>query len=223
MAQPRTALIAVDVQRDFCEGGSLAVSGGEAAAAGISDLIEAAGSAYVLVVATRDWHYDPGTHFAQAGTDPNFIDTWPVHCVAESPGADWHPDFRLPPDAVVISKGEHEAAYSGFEGQAGDGRSLAQVLRDSEVDQVDVASPPATAYGPPLSMQSRPASPLECSHLSPQTWTRPQPTKPWKPCAALGSPSPVDGGARRLDRLARPVGSQSCCWDSCSRWLAGSN
>ena len=145
MAQPRTALIAVDVQRDFCEGGSLAVSGGEAAAAGISDLIEAAGSAYVLVVATRDWHYDPGTHFAQAGTDPNFIDTWPVHCVAESPGADWHPDFRLPPDAVVISKGEHEAAYSGFEGQAGDGRSLAQVLRDSEVDQVDVAGI-ATSY-----------------------------------------------------------------------------
>jgi len=145
MAQAKTALIAIDVQRDFCEGGSLAVSGGEAAAVGISDLIEAAGSAYVLIVATRDWHYDPGTHFAPAGSDPDFVDTWPVHCVAESSGAEWHPDFRLPAEAVIISKGEHKAAYSGFEGHASDGRSLAQVLRDSEVDHVDLVGI-ATTY-----------------------------------------------------------------------------
>ncbi len=145
MAQPRTALIAVDVQRDFCEGGSLAVSGGEAAAAAISDLIQAAGSAYALVVATRDWHFDPGEHFAPAGVDPDFVDTWPVHCVAESPGADWHPDFRLPPDAVIISKGEHEAAYSGFQGHASDGRSLDRVLTDSGVERVDVVGI-ATSY-----------------------------------------------------------------------------
>lgn len=145
MVQPRTALIAVDVQRDFCEGGSLAVSGGDAVAAGISDLIDAAGTAYVLVVATRDWHLDPGSHFAQPGTAPDFVHTWPVHCLADSAGAAWNPDFRLPPDAVIISKGEHGAAFSGFEGHTGDGRSLMQVLRDDHVDRVDVVGI-ATSY-----------------------------------------------------------------------------
>jgi nicotinamidase/pyrazinamidase len=138
MVQPRTALIAVDVQRDFCEGGSLAVSGGDAVAAGISDLIDAAGTAYVLVVATRDWHLDPGSHFAEPGTDPDFVRTWPVHCLADSAGAAWNPHLRLPPDAVIISKGEHAAAFSGFEGHADDGRSLTQVLRDDHVGCVDV-------------------------------------------------------------------------------------
>jgi nicotinamidase/pyrazinamidase len=145
MVEPRTALIAVDVQRDFCEGGTLAVSGGDAVAAGISDLIEAAGTAYVLVVATRDWHVDPGSHFAQPGTDPDFVHTWPVHCLADSAGAGWNPDFRIPPDAVIVSKGEYGAAFSGFEGHTGDGRSLGQVLRDDHVDAVDVVGI-ATSY-----------------------------------------------------------------------------
>jgi len=138
-------LIVVDVQRDFCEGGSLAVPGGEAAALAITDLIESAAGAYAVVVATRDWHVDPGAHFAEEGTRPDFVDTWPVHCVAGTAGAEWHPELRLPESAVVVSKGEHAAAYSGFEGVAGDGRSLSDVLSDEGVSAVDVVGI-ATSY-----------------------------------------------------------------------------
>ena len=139
------ALIVVDVQRDFCEGGSLAVGGGEAAAAGISDLIEAAVGAYSVVVATRDWHVDPGPHFAAPGQAPDFADSWPRHCVAGTDGAEWHPDLHLPDSAVVVSKGEHEAAFSGFEGCTADGEKLADLLRRREVDRVDVVGI-ATSY-----------------------------------------------------------------------------
>ena len=132
------ALIVVDVQRDFCEGGSLAVPGGEAAAAGITDLIEAAGDAYTMVVATRDWHVDPGSHFATDGEPPDFADSWPRHCVAGTEGADWHPDLHLPDRAVVVSKGEKAAAYSGFDGRTAEGESLADLLRRNGVDRVDV-------------------------------------------------------------------------------------
>jgi nicotinamidase/pyrazinamidase len=138
MTPTNTALIVVDVQRDFCEGGSLPVPGGEAAAAGITDLIDAAGDAYRLVVATRDWHVDPGSHFAPAGEEPDFDHTWPVHCVAGTGGSEWHPDLRLPEHAVVISTGEYDAGYSGFEGHDDEGRTLAEVLKSEEIDQVDV-------------------------------------------------------------------------------------
>lgn len=136
----RSALVVVDVQRDFCEGGSLGVQGGEAVAAGVSDLIEAATErgAYELVVATRDWHIDPGSHFAPAGQDPDYVDTWPVHCEAGTAGAEWHPDLRLPPGTVVITKGEHGAAFSGFEGRTDDGMTLSDLLRGRGVDSVDV-------------------------------------------------------------------------------------
>jgi nicotinamidase/pyrazinamidase len=140
-----TALIVVDVQRDFCEGGSLAVNGGEAAAVAISDLIEAAADNYAIVVATRDWHGDPGPHFAPPGSEPDFVNSWPVHCVADSEGAEWHPDLRLPDDVVVVSKGQDRAAYSGFEGRTGDGTALAEVLRQAGVDHVDIAGI-ATSY-----------------------------------------------------------------------------
>jgi nicotinamidase/pyrazinamidase len=138
MAPTNTALIVVDVQRDFCEGGSLAVPGGEAAAAGITDLINAAGDAYRLVVATRDWHVDPGSHFALEGQEPDFVKTWPVHCVAGTEGADWHPDLLLPEDVVVVSTGEYEAGYSGFDGHDADGRTLAEVLKAEDIGGVDV-------------------------------------------------------------------------------------
>ena len=138
-------LIVVDVQRDFCEGGRLAVSGGDAAAAGISDLIEAAGDAYAVVVATRDWHEDPGGHFAPEGSEPDYVDSWPVHCVAGSEGAAWHPDLRLPAGAIVVSKGEHSGAYSGFEGHTDTGEDLAEVLRSHGVERVDIVGI-ATSY-----------------------------------------------------------------------------
>lgn len=145
MAVGKTALLVADVQRDFCEGGSLAVPGGEAAAVAISDLIESAAGAYAMVIATRDWHVDPGDHFAPEGTEPDFVDTWPVHCVAGTTGAEWHPDLHLPDGAVVVSKGASSAAYSAFEGVAGDGRSLKDVLRDADVSAVDVVGI-ATSY-----------------------------------------------------------------------------
>jgi nicotinamidase/pyrazinamidase len=141
----RTALIVVDVQRDFCEGGSLAVPGGEAAAAGISDLIDAAGGAYDLVVATRDWHVEPGSHFAAPGTEPDYDKTWPRHCIAGTPGAEWHPDLRLPPNVAVVSKGQRAAAFSGFEGRDEAGQTLADVLRAADVGRVDVVGI-ATSY-----------------------------------------------------------------------------
>lgn len=138
------ALVVVDVQRDFCEGGSLAVAGGAGVAAAISEGL-AGSSAWDLVVATRDWHRDPGGHFAPAGTTPDYRTSWPVHCVAGTPGAEFHPALRLPPGAVVVSKGEHEGAYSGFEGHDPEGNSLAALLDARGIDEVDVAGI-ATSY-----------------------------------------------------------------------------
>ncbi|GAA4906263.1 nicotinamidase/pyrazinamidase [Stackebrandtia albiflava] len=127
------ALIIVDVQKDFCEGGSLAVVGGTAVASGISDLVARERDRWEHVVATRDYHIDPGHHFS---TEPDYVDSWPVHCVAGTPGAEIHPDMTATPEAV-FDKGAYAAAYSGFEGSSGD-TSLAGWLRDHEVDAVDV-------------------------------------------------------------------------------------
>jgi nicotinamidase/pyrazinamidase len=132
------ALIVVDVQNDFCEGGSLAVAGGAAVAARISAAIEAHRSRWDLIVATQDWHVDPGRHFFAEGEEPDYSLTWPVHCVAGDPGARFHPDLRLPTETIVIHKGEHRAAFSGFDGHDGDGRTLAEVLDDAGADRVDV-------------------------------------------------------------------------------------
>ncbi len=133
------ALIVVDVQNDFCEGGSLAVSGATAVAEAITEAVSGAVSQrWDLVVATRDWHVDPGPHFAPNGETPDFAQTWPVHCVAGTPGAELHPALRLPASAVLVVKGERQGAYSGFEGHAAAGRSLAGVLHDASVNEVEV-------------------------------------------------------------------------------------
>lgn len=135
-----TALIVVDVQNDFCEGGSLAVAGGSAVAGRISAYLASSGNTYDLVVATRDWHIDPGAHFSP---DPDFVDTWPPHCVADTDGARFHPNldaevgFADTVDAVV-SKGAYDAAYSGFEGVADDGRTLDQILKSAGIEALDV-------------------------------------------------------------------------------------
>jgi nicotinamidase/pyrazinamidase len=139
------ALIVVDVQRDFCEGGSLAVRGGASVAAGITDLLARYGTRYDLIVASRDWHIDPGTHFASPGTEPDYRNSWPRHCVAGSPGAQWHPDLRLPEAVVVVSKGHHGAAYSGFEGHDDRGATLPDRLGAAGVTAVDVVGI-ATSY-----------------------------------------------------------------------------
>ena len=109
----RTALIVVDVQNDFCEGGSLAVDGGSDVAAAISEHIEQHHGDYEAIVGTLDWHISPGSHFSE---DPDFRTSWPVHCVAETEGADTHDEFETDRIEAWLRKGEYEAAYSGFEG-----------------------------------------------------------------------------------------------------------
>ncbi len=126
------ALIVVDVQNDFCEGGSLAVSGGAAVAAAVTEHMAAGG--YDHVVATRDHHIDPGAHFAEA---PDFVDSWPRHCVVGTDGVELHPALDRGPIEAVFDKGEYAAAYSGFEGSA-DGVGLAAWLRAHGVESVDV-------------------------------------------------------------------------------------
>jgi len=126
------ALVVVDVQNDFCEGGRLAVAGGAAVAAAISERLRQGG--YDHVVATRDHHIDPGGHFAE---QPDFLETWPAHCVVGTGGVELHPDLDRGPIEAVFDKGEYAAAYSGFEGSA-DGVPLADWLRSRGVDAVDV-------------------------------------------------------------------------------------
>jgi nicotinamidase/pyrazinamidase len=128
-------LLIVDVQNDFCEGGSLAVAGGADVAGAISAHVRAHAGDYAHVVATRDHHVDPGGHFAE---EPDFLDTWPAHCVAGTEGAQLHPRLEREPIEAVFDKGERAAAYSGFEGLS-DGVPLSDWLRTREVDAVDIA------------------------------------------------------------------------------------
>jgi nicotinamidase/pyrazinamidase len=133
------ALIIVDVQNDFCEGGSLPVTGGAEVAAAVSAHVRGTAQdprlAYDHVVATRDHHVDPGAHFSDA---PDYADTWPPHCRAGTPGASFHPELDVAPIEAVFSKGEYVAAYSGFEGAEPGGADLRSWLADRGVDSVDV-------------------------------------------------------------------------------------
>ncbi|GAA0796834.1 isochorismatase family protein [Spirilliplanes yamanashiensis] len=126
------ALIIVDVQNDFCEGGSLAVLGGADVAAGISR--ELAAGSWDHVVATKDYHIDPGAHF---GDPPDFVHSWPRHCEVGTDGVEFYPALVTDRVEAVFRKGEHAAAYSGFEGSA-DGVGLADWLRTRGVTEVDV-------------------------------------------------------------------------------------
>lgn len=128
------ALVVVDVQNDFCAGGALAVPGAAALIPAINDYLRA-DHGYRHIVATKDFHIDPGEHFSD---HPDFSSTWPPHCVAGSPGADFHPDLDVSPIEAVFRKGAHCAAYSGFEGFDEDGISLLDWLRQRGVDAVDI-------------------------------------------------------------------------------------
>ena len=130
------ALIITDVQNDFCEGGSLAVVGCTAVARAISERLAGAGQDYAHVVATKDFHVNPGSHFSD---HPDYLDSWPPHCVAGTPGADFHPDLDTSAVEAVFFKGAYAAAYSGFEGADDAGTSLADWLRGHGIDEVDVA------------------------------------------------------------------------------------
>ncbi len=135
------ALIVVDVQNDFCEGGSLAVTGGARVAYDIGQLLrERAASkepdqTYGLVVATKDHHIDPGAHF---GNPPDYVDSWPAHCVVGTEGEAFHPNLDPVCFDEIFRKGEYAAAYSGFEGAATDGVGLTDWLRAHDIEEVDV-------------------------------------------------------------------------------------
>ena len=135
------ALVVVDVQNDFCEGGSLPVAGGARVASDIGELLhhwtrqDDQAPSYDVVVATKDHHLDPGPHWAR---EPDFVDTWPVHCRVGTDGEAFHPNLDPQPFDAIFLKGEHAAAYSGFEGRAADGRGLADWLQEHQVDTVDI-------------------------------------------------------------------------------------
>lgn len=130
-----SALVVVDVQVDFCEGGALAVARGNAVAEGVARLI-AGEHGYDHVLATRDWHVEPGRHFADG--EPDFATTWPRHCVAETAGAALHPALADVAFDAVFSKGQHDDGYSGFDGTDGLTRPLSAYLRAHDVEAVDV-------------------------------------------------------------------------------------
>jgi len=135
------ALFIIDVQNDFTEGGALGVEGGAAVAAGITRHLAAHPDRYDGVFASRDWHNgtdDNGGHFATDAA-PDFVDSWPVHCVAGTPGAEYHPALDTAGIDVHVKKGQGVPAYSIFEGTTDDGRSVAEVLDDLGIDEVELA------------------------------------------------------------------------------------
>jgi nicotinamidase/pyrazinamidase len=136
MPDQDTALIIVDVQRDFCEGGSLAVAGGAAVAGFLSRYLADHAGQYRAILATRDHHIDPGPHFSAS---PDFIESWPPHCVVGTDGVEFYPTLDTGPIQAVFDKGEHAAAYSGFEGRTADGEDLVTWLRVRGVGRVDIA------------------------------------------------------------------------------------
>ncbi len=137
----KRALIVVDVQNDFCEGGSLPVSGGARVASDIAEVLrhwstgDPQAPDYAHVVATKDHHIDPGDHWSR---EPDYVTSWPVHCRVGTDGEAFHPNLDPQPFDAIFLKGEHQAAYSGFEGRTTDGVSLADWLRQHEVTDVDV-------------------------------------------------------------------------------------
>jgi nicotinamidase/pyrazinamidase len=128
------SLIVADPQRDFCEGGSLGVAGGAAAVGRIDKLLNS-DHGYAYVVATRDHHIDPGQHFSDR---PDFVDSWPPHCVVGSPGAEFHDNLTFRDFSTVCYKGHYAPAYSAFEGVTDEGDKLSDWLRARGVNQVDI-------------------------------------------------------------------------------------
>lgn len=134
------ALFIIDVQNDFTEGGALAVAGGAAVAAGISRYLAKHPGRYDQVFASRDWHdadNSNGGHFATRDA-PDYVATWPVHCVAGTPGAEYHPDLDTSAVTVAVRKGQGRPAYSIFEGTTDGGEPLTQKLDELGVDEIDV-------------------------------------------------------------------------------------
>ncbi len=124
-----SALLIVDVQNDFCPGGALPVAGGHDIVPVVNEYARQFAEAGCLVVADRDWHPGRTTHFVQFGG------AWPAHCVQGTPGAEYHPELKLPPETIHITKGmgAEEDAYSCFEGRDAAGNGLTAILTEGAV------------------------------------------------------------------------------------------
>ena len=135
------ALFVIDVQRDFCEGGALACQGGAAVAAAITEYLSANKSDYDFVIASADWHTPNdrnGGHFPPAGEEPDFVGTWPLHCIAGESGAEYHPNLDAALIDIHIKKGQGAHGYSIFEGTTDDGETVQQLIGRLAIDEVDV-------------------------------------------------------------------------------------
>jgi nicotinamidase/pyrazinamidase len=135
VSSPRRAIVVVDPQPDFFEGGALPVNGATRTAERIAKYLLTHGDDYTMKVVTQDWHVDPGDHWSN---DPNYVTTWPVHCAAGTSGAAIHAALDGQTWDVVIHKGLHEGAYSGFEGLSADGSTLADALTQGDVANVTI-------------------------------------------------------------------------------------
>lgn len=135
------ALFVIDVQNDFCEGGALACEGGAAVALGITNFLRAHKDDYDFVIASRDWHTpndSNGGHFPPEGVDPDFVNHWPLHCIAGEPGADYHPNLDSSLIDIHIKKGQGAHGYSIFEGVSEDGERIQDLIKRLEIREVDV-------------------------------------------------------------------------------------
>ncbi len=130
-----TAIIVVDSQPDFYEGGALPVDGATATSYRIAQFLCERRGDFDLAIVTQDWHLNPGEHWS---SEPDFVTSWPVHCVANSAGAQIHESLADIKWDAVIRKGMHEAAFSGFDGEGPDGATLDEILSSAEVANVTV-------------------------------------------------------------------------------------
>src|SRR5437870_4230647 len=130
-----SALIVVDVQRDFCPGGALPAPDGDRIIPALNRYLADAHRLGLAIYATRDWHPRITSHFKAYGGQ------WEKHCVQSSPGAEFHPALTLPPDTVVISKGDDadQPGYSAFDGHTADGNALIADLHARRIDRLFVA------------------------------------------------------------------------------------
>ena len=135
------ALFIIDVQVDFCEGGALACEGGADAAKRITEYLADNPDRYDFVIASRDWHTadsDNGGHFPPSGVQPDFVNHWPLHCIAGTPGAEFHENLDSSLIDIDIKKGQGAHGYSIFEGSTDSGESIQSVISRLEIDSVDV-------------------------------------------------------------------------------------
>ncbi|GAB3605401.1 isochorismatase family protein [Conyzicola nivalis] len=133
------ALFIIDVQNDFTEGGALGVDGGAAVAAGISKLLAQHPNRYSHVFASRDWHDPESDNGGHISAEPDYVNTWPPHCIAGTPGAEYHPDLDLTAVDVHVRKGQGVPAYSIFEGTTDEGASVGATLDSLGITDIDVA------------------------------------------------------------------------------------